>query len=79
MNAAEGGLQEQGWGEVQLRDGWISYLARGRAGSSLPLVLLPSLGGGASSWGELGERLAAERFTLALDPRGFGHSSPPAW
>lgn len=78
MSAAGGVLPQEAWGEVQLNDGWISYLARGRPGTSVPLVLLPSLGGSAATWGELGARLAAERATLAFDPRGFGRSSPPA-
>lgn len=78
MSSANSVPEQDGWGEVQVSDGWISYLARGRPGQGLPLVLLPSLGGGAAGWGELGARLAAERFTLALDPRGFGRSSPPA-
>jgi pimeloyl-ACP methyl ester carboxylesterase len=55
----------------------ISYLARG-AQTGRPLVLLPSIGGGAGLWGRFGERLASERRTLELDPPGFGGSSPPA-
>ncbi len=45
-----------------------------------PLVLLPSVGGGAELWGEFRRRLEPHVGTIALDPPGFGRSSPePRW
>lgn len=73
-------LTRDGWGQVSTARGRISFLARGAGRAKTPLVLLPSLGGGAGHWGKFGEKLAAERRTIALDPPGFGHSSaPPIW
>lgn len=71
---------QDGWGTLPTTQGRISFLVSGAGGAEPPLVLLPSLGGDAGHWGAFGRRLAAERCCVALDPPGFGRSSPPvAW
>ncbi len=50
--------------------------ASGAGGDHLPLLLLPSVGGGVELWAEFRRRLDREMVTIALDPRGFGRSSP---
>jgi pimeloyl-ACP methyl ester carboxylesterase len=72
-----GSALQDGWGTLPIARGRISFLVSGAGGAEPPLVLLPSLGGDAGHWGAFGGRLAAERCTLALDPPGFGRSSPP--
>jgi pimeloyl-ACP methyl ester carboxylesterase len=70
-----------GAGEVTTARGHHSFWIAGASQQAgAPLVLLPSLGGAAQKWGAFGRRLAAERCIIALDPPGFGRSSPPpAW
>src|SRR4051812_18013606 len=67
----------QGWGEVVHRGRRISFRVQGTESARPPLVLLPSLGGGARHWGEFGRLLSADRQTVAVEPLGFGDSSPP--
>jgi 3-oxoadipate enol-lactonase len=67
----------QGGGEVKHGSFRTAFWVQGEATQLPPLVLLPSIGGGARHWGALGRILSRGRQTIAIDPLGFGGSSAP--
>jgi 3-oxoadipate enol-lactonase len=58
---------------------WCEIGGTARA-TTPPLLLLPSIAGGSTLWGSFRQQLELDFTVVALDPRGFGASSPePLW
>jgi pimeloyl-ACP methyl ester carboxylesterase len=72
-----GAALAQGWGEVKHGAFRTAFWVQGDATRLPPLVMLPSIGGGARHWGEWGRALSLGRQTIAMEPLGFGRSSAP--